>query len=157
MKEQKHFLKVTTLVLYSAFLALSACTLHAGDKGYPGEMPRRGERLTSVTGDKLNPGEMLRKGEQLTSNNRQYRLILQHDGNLVLYGGRKEPLWASNTLGRGVEKCLMQTDGNLVIYLYNDQPVWASNTHGKPGSFLLLQNDGNLVIYQPVWASNTAR
>jgi hypothetical protein len=159
MKEAKHSLKLTIFVLYAVLSALSACALQAGEKVYPGDMPRRGERFTSATGDTLNPGEMLRRGEQLTSGNRQYRLILQQDGNLVLYGARKEPLWTSNTQGQRVEKCIMQPDGNLVLYLHSGQPAWASNTNGRPGSFLVLQNDGNLVIYQPqpVWASNTAR
>lgn len=159
MKDSKHSLRVTILVLYAVFSALSACTLQAGERGYPGDIPRKGEHLTSAAGDTLNSGEMLKRGDQLTSRNRQYRLILQQDGNLVLYGARKEPLWASNTQGQRVEKCIMQTDGNLVLYLHNGQPVWASNTNGRPGSFLMVQNDGNLVIYQlqPVWASNTVR
>jgi hypothetical protein len=159
MKEAKHSLKLTISILCAVLSALSASTLQASEKGHPGHITRGGEHLTSGTGDMLNPGEMLKRGEQLTSPNRQYRLILQQDGNLVLYGGRKEPLWASNTQGQKVEKCIMQQDGNLVLYLHNGQPVWASNTNGRPGSFLVLQNDGNLVIYQPqpVWTSNTAR
>ncbi len=137
MTEVKHFLKATTLVLCVTLVALSAATVYAGDT--------------------LNPGEMLRRGERLTSGNHRYTLIMQPDGNLVLYDARRHPLWASNTQGQRVERCIMQTDGNLVLYLYNGQPVWASRTDAKPGSFLVLQNDGNLVIYQPqpVWASNT--
>jgi hypothetical protein len=140
MKELKHSLEVFTLVLFAALVALSAATVYADDR--------------------LNPGEILRRGEYLTSGNRGYTLILQQDGNLVLYDARKHPLWASGTQGKRVERCIMQRDGNLVLYLDNGQPVWASRTDGKPGSFLVLQNDGNLVIYQraqPVWASNTER
>ena len=140
MKEAKHSLKVTTLVLFAVLVVLSAATVYADDR--------------------LNPGEMLKRGEHLTSDNREYTLVLQRDGNLVLYDARQHPLWASNTQGQRVERCIMQRDGNLVLYLDNGQPVWASRTDGKPGSFLVLQNDGNLVIYQraqPVWASNTAR
>ena len=139
MKEVKHSLNVITLVLCAVFAALGAATVYAADT--------------------LNPGEVLRRGEYLMSSNHRYTLIMQRDGNLVLYDARKNPLWASNTQGQRVEKCMMQRDGNLVLYLYNGQPVWASNTNGKPGSFLLLQNDGNMVIYQPqpVWASNTGR
>jgi hypothetical protein len=139
MKEVKHSRKVTTLVICAVLVVLSAATAYARDT--------------------LNPGEMLRRGDQLTSANGHYRLLMQKDGNLVLYGAERHPLWASNTQGQRVERCIMQKDGNLVLYLPNGQPVWASNTEGKPGSFLLLQNDGNLVIYQPqpVWASNTDR
>lgn len=48
------------------------------------------------------------------------RLIMQNDGNLVVYRGFDNPAtqsvrWASNTDGCG-EKAVMQTDGNLVVY-----------------------------------------
>jgi hypothetical protein len=139
MKEAKHSLKVTTLFLYAVFIILTPAILYAGDR--------------------LNPGEMLRVEEHLTSDNHQYRLVMQNDGNLVLYDARRHPLWSSNTQGQRVEKCIMQRDGNLVLYLHNGQPAWSSNTQGKPGSYLLVQNDGNMVIYRPqgVWASETAR
>jgi hypothetical protein len=108
--------------------------------------------------DTLNPGDTLKPGERLTSDNQQYTLVLEQDGNLVLYAGRRA-LWASNTQGQRVQVCTMQSDGNLVLSLRNGQPIWSTNTSDKPGSFLILQNDGNLVIYQPypVWASNTER
>ena len=141
MKEAKHFLKVTTLVLYATFLSLTPAIVCAADR--------------------LNPGELLRAEteQQITSANGQYRLIMQKDGNLVLYDdARRQLLWESNTRGQRVDRVIMQRDGNLVLYLHSGQPAWASNTAGKPGSFLLVQNDGNMVIYRPqgVWASNTA-
>jgi hypothetical protein len=137
MKAVRHFLKVIIFVLCTALVVLSHATVYADDK--------------------LNPGETLKRGDNLTSANGQYKLLMQKDGNLVLYGPRNQPLWSSNTGGRPVEKCMMQRDGNLVLYLRDGQPVWASNTDRIPGSFLLLQNDGNLVIYQPVWSSSTER
>jgi hypothetical protein len=108
--------------------------------------------------DTLNPGETLKRGEYLTSENQQYTFVLEREGNLILYAG-KRPIWASNTNGQRVQRLHMQPDGNLVLYLGDNQPIWATNTVDKPGSFLILQNDGNLVIYQPypVWASNTER
>ena len=106
--------------------------------------------------DTLNPGETLKRGEYLTSDNQRYSLVLERDGNLVLYAG-KHALWTSNTQGQRVQTCTLQADGNLVLSLGNGQPVWSTSTEGRPGSFLVLQNDGNIVIYQPypVWASNT--
>lgn len=137
MKAAKHFVMVTILILCTALVVLSYATVYADDK--------------------LNPGETLSRGENLTSANGRYKLLIQKDGNLVLYGPRNQPLWSSNTQGRPVEKCVMQRDGNLVLYLRDGQPVWASNTEGNLGSFLLLQNDGNLVVYRPVWNSSTER
>ncbi len=114
---------------------------------------------TTYATDLLRAGEELRRGDYLTSLNGQYRLILQRDGNLVLYGPREQTIWSSGTQGMPIEKCIMQGDGNLVLYLSNGQPAWSSNTPRYPGAFLAVQSDGNLVIYlpQPVWATNTVQ
>ena len=37
-------------------------------------------------------------------------------------------LWATNTRGQRVDRCVMQQDGNLVLYVNNGQPVWSTNT-----------------------------
>lgn len=60
------------------------------------------------------------------------RLIMQDDGNLVLYRwfdqpGLKTAKWASNTVGCG-DKAVMQSDGNLVVYGRDGRQVcWAYN------------------------------
>ncbi len=63
-------------------------------------------------------------------------LVMQDDGNLVLYGKNGTVLWATEKTGK------------------------------KGDYFLLLQDDGNLVVYQgiyqspkvtPIWSTNTAR
>lgn len=113
--------------------------------------------------DRLNPGEYLVRNDvpglsTLVSRNGQFILVLQADGNLVLYKNTGRALWASGTNGRAVQLAAMQPDGNFVIYDF-PTPLWASNTAGRPGSFLVVQDDGNVVIYQPnvpVWATNTA-
>ena len=69
--------------------------------------------------------------EWLLSNNEQYMLILQGDGNLVLYNKSWKALWASNTVGTGGIRLIMQGDGNLVIYDKNWKPTWNSGTAGK--------------------------
>jgi hypothetical protein len=111
--------------------------------------------------DRLNPGTRLTTNQSITSNDGRYRLIMQTDGNLVVYRTHdNHALWATGTQGSDVHRADMQTDGNLVLYHVNNAPAWASNTAGKPGSYLIMQTDGNLVIYQPivpVWASNTVQ
>lgn len=85
------------------------------------------------------------------------RLVMQSDGNLVIYDEFNRARWASNTVGRGWT-ARFQTDGNLVVYTRSNRPVWASNTAGRPGSRLVIQDDGNVVIYdgsRAVWASGT--
>ena len=96
-----------------------------------------------------------------------YFLILQNDGNLVLYNyANGQAVWASGTSGQTVTNCVMQNDGNLVIYGPSGA-IWASNTAGDPDSILEVQDDGNTVIYQPqpqsdgtnklvaVWSTNS--
>lgn len=96
--------------------------------------------------------------DSIVSNNGQFQLVMQRDGNLVLYKSGSA-LWASGTDGLDVEFCVMQSDGNLVLYLEGSgRAVWASGTAGNPGSFLVIQDDGNLVIYKPnhpIWATGT--
>jgi hypothetical protein len=113
--------------------------------------------------DRLQPTEQLNVGDQLVSNNGRVSLVMQGDGNLVLYradDGRA--LWASNTAGRPVAYAVMQgNDGNFVAYDANQHPYWASHTNGHPGAWVVLQDDGNLVVYDvnglPLWASNTVQ
>jgi hypothetical protein len=108
--------------------------------------------------DRLLPNSELPKNQPLSSADGRYRLVMQDDGNLVLYEGGNHAVWATNTSGQAVSRCIMQSDGNLVIYGFNGHVVWASNTFHSPGASLVLQNDRNLVIYEPnhaVWASNT--
>jgi hypothetical protein len=109
---------------------------------------------------RLLPGQGLMAGSQLASPDGYYRLVMQTDGNLVLYDNYSQALWSSKTAGHGnVWDLVMQTDGNLVVYDGHNHAVWASGTAGKPGASLSMQNDGNLVIYDSanhaVWASNT--
>jgi hypothetical protein len=77
-------------------------------------------------------------------------LIMQGDGNFVLYDENGRARWATNTVGRGAY-ATFQTDGNLVVYDAAGRPVWASNTCCRSGLFFAVQADGNLVIYDNNW------
>ena len=102
---------------------------------------------------------ILQKGQALRSTNNSRVLVLQLDGNLVIYSNGR-PVWASNTSGKSPGVLRMQSDGNLVLYDANGRPVWASNTSGKGKGSLRMQSDGNLVMYnaggRPYWASQTS-
>lgn len=111
--------------------------------------------------DRLVADQALAAGQAIEAPNRDVELVMQGDGNLVLYrgaGDRGSPLWASNTSDPG-SRAIMQHDGNLVIYGPGGEPRWASGTDGNHGAWLALQDDGNLVIYAQsgvaLWASNT--
>jgi hypothetical protein len=110
-------------------------------------------------GNGLPGGSTLSPGQFIQSPSARYTLIMQTDGNLVLYD-QGYPLWASSTWGNPGAHADMQSDGNLVVYSAPPtKPLWASGTWGNPGAALSMQNDGNAVIYtnqgQPLWATNT--
>lgn len=113
-------------------------------------------------GDTLRPGKWLSPNQGLKSKNGRVKVVLQTDGNCVLYGDGV-PLWWTG-VRPGVNRAYMQGDGNFVIYIGAGGPspeaVWASNTEGHPGGFLVAQDDGNLVLYWGVggsalWSSET--
>jgi hypothetical protein len=61
------------------------------------------------------------------------RLIVQADGNLVLFDGRQQAVWASNTY-QGQDKTatlILRNDGNLVLYRDSDgKALWDTGTWG---------------------------
>lgn len=105
------------------------------------------------------------------------RLIMQADGNLVLYGKDGIANWSSGTAGNPGAHFTIQTDGNAVIYSSGGSALWSSGTNGIPNGLdyvshsmssagssailypgqrmitanrnydFVLQGDGNLVLY----------
>jgi predicted lipoprotein with Yx(FWY)xxD motif len=108
----------------------------------------------------LQTGQELFDGSALVSPSGRYRLVLQSDGNLVLYW-EGQPLWNTGTRGDAPDHLVMQNDGNLVLYQGLDV-LWDSKSGGgtRSGAYdLNLQNDGSAVIYspagKPIWTTNT--
>jgi hypothetical protein len=113
-----------------------------------------------MTPDHLLPGRELKIDEELKSPKGAYVLIMQSDGNLVLYRAHDMvAIWATYTHGKGANRAVMQHDGNFVLYRSDNVAVWSSNTHGRADvQRIQLQSDGNLVIYSAagaVWASRS--
>jgi len=112
----------------------------------------------SPTRDVLYEGEQLNVGDALISSNGRYKLVLQGDGNLVIYNGNNQGIWTAGTWGMSINRAVMQHDGNFVAYDNNGSARFSSNTWRQVGSRLVMQSDGNLVIYQKGiarWGSNT--
>jgi len=123
---------------------------------YPGTLGFVGAPAVKYVGDKLWPNQSLHINEGLKSRNGRVRVVLQSDGNCVLYGDN-QPLWWTGARP-DVKIATMQGDGNFVL---NPGAVWASDTSGHPGGYLFLQDDANLVLYWRVggsalWSSQTA-
>jgi hypothetical protein len=104
----------------------------------------------------LTSGQTLKVNERLVSSNGQYTLILQTDGNLVIYClASGKPMWASNTYGKGAADLTLQPDGNLVIHNTNGTVIWKTAT--KDSTLLIMGDNGKLNLYTPngtvVWSS----
>ena len=99
--------------------------------------------------------------------NGSYFLIIQGDGDLILYTSNhfvpQHALWSSKTNGKGTApyRLVMQDDDNLVVYDTWNAPTWASYTckKGTRGHYLIIQDDRNAVVYDgsgvPRWSSRT--
>lgn len=98
-------------------------------------------------------------GQSIDTADRKYHLILQRDGNLVLYSPTKA-LWSTGTDNKQAAFLALQPDGNLVLYDRSGQALWASHTDGSGLTRLIVQQDGNLVLYNrqnvPQWNTGTA-
>ncbi len=115
--------------------------------------------------------------EKISSPNGAFTLIMQKDGNLVLYETACgiSPMcarWDSRSFReQGQYFMAIQPDGNLVVYKGRppapvERHIWSSGTHGQLGNYLLaVQNDGNVVIYrgtstnrkEAIWASKSGK
>jgi LasA protease len=132
--------------------------------GLHGGTSKPGGGAASCTGGgtTLSPPNTLCANQQLTSPSGQYSLVMQQDGNLVLYSERFSPtraLWSSGTFNNPGVYVAMQGDGNLVVYGTSGRALWNSGTFNHPGAHLALQDDGNLVVYgpdnTPLWNAGT--
>jgi hypothetical protein len=78
-----------------------------------------------------SPSTVLKPGSFLSSPNNRIRLILQKDGNLVLYSvTTNKPLWHTRTNDKGGDKLVLQGDGNLVLYTATNKALWHTKTYG---------------------------
>jgi hypothetical protein len=148
------------------------------EPGRPPDLRRQGNQrppaFPARLSKDLRSGIRLNLGDSLFSPLGGFRLVLQDDGNLVLYviddmqipwdsslvvyhdlsilGVYHDVIWSSGTHVRDGDAGpgaygLMKADGNFIIYDDDDKPCFQSGTKGNPGAFLRCQDDGNLVIY----------
>jgi cell wall-associated NlpC family hydrolase len=94
----------------------------------------------------LYTGQTLATGQQLWSYDGAYEVVMQGDGNLVLYHDGSA-LWSTGTSGSNFHLS-MQGDGNLVVYSAGGVAQWNSGTSGAD-FYAVIQVDSNFVIYSP--------
>lgn len=114
--------------------------------------------ISPLGAPQLSAGEQLRLNQYAQSDDHRYTLLLQADGNLVIYGPGYHVLWSSGTSGSQATRLSMQTDGNAVLYRDNNSWVWQTGTGGTSANRLVVQSDGNVVLYRPdnSWAWQSA-
>ncbi|MFV0459683.1 MAG: hypothetical protein ACK5MT_13035 [Actinomycetales bacterium] len=190
-----------TLVAATAALGLvSAPAQAAGNRLSSGQQLLLGQELVSSNGQHhLNLGNandeihLQISGDSCLPSTLSYgantsadlRLVMQTDGNLVLYSD-DGAMWNTQTQGHPGAFVTMQDDMNLVVYSADGQPLWATGsfcsldyqseddtndqrtTEFRVGHFmqspngryrLIVQADGNLVLYSPtkaVWWTGTS-
>ncbi len=114
--------------------------LAQGDSMEPGELLQPGKSLTSANGkytfvyqtdgnlvlyrnaDSQSLWESGTRGKPLGV------VVLQADGNLVMYGLRFDSHWSSDTAGNPGSRLLVQDDGNVVIYRTDNTSAWDTDT-----------------------------
>jgi hypothetical protein len=126
--------------------------------------PNFGLRINVVSPITVSPSSVnvsdLSSGQTVFSAANHYALVMQTDGNLVLYNNGVAA-WYSATNGHPGARFVKQGDCNLVIYSAQNIPLWSSGTANAGTSCVLtLQPDGNLVLNSganvTLWSTNTS-
>ncbi len=99
-----------------------------------------------AAGSALTPGQSLNPGDFLVSNNGNFTLIYQTDGNLVLYRQDGTPIWWTGTDGTAPGAVSVTSDGDVVMTDADGNAVWATGTGGHAGASLDLQDSGALQL-----------
>lgn len=94
----------------------------------------------------LAPNSPLHVNVPVPSCNGNYELVMQGDGNLVLYGPSGAATWHTVTHGNVGASAVFQGDGNLVVYSAWGNPLWHAGTHGNPGAELVVSNSGAVQV-----------
>lgn len=100
---------------------------------------------------------VMHQGQELSTPDHTRRLVLQHDGNLVLYNQNNKPLWASGTNGKDGYLAVMQSNGALSIRNQNGKSIWSTKSGGKNGQRLTMHDNGRFYIYagsNRIWKSH---
>jgi len=120
-------------------------------QGSPNKLLRvNGEPDLASAPDRVLRDQSLGRDERITSPNGKHFLVLQQDGNLVLYSDG-QPKFASNTSGTGGNRVWLQGDGNFVLY-DSTRALWASNTHASTGTRVIVEDNGQVVLYGESYA-----
>jgi len=134
---------VLCIIVATFFVFGSAVASFAKDRLNPGEFLTPGQGLVSKNGKytfamqtdgnivvrkRLKNGKTRVLWASGTSRYKVTKLIMQHDGNLVMYLYRHAS-WSTNTSGHPGAFLVIQNDGNAVIYSKDGKkPLWSTHS-----------------------------
>lgn len=107
--------------------------------------------------NKIKQGQILNIGHRIYSQNSKFSLILQTDGNLVIYKDLHQVVWSTNTFGTFASKFYLNKNGILSLTDNKNKILWQSKNLKKIGEFFILGDDGKLKLYnyknEIIWES----
>ncbi|MFD9287624.1 protein kinase [Streptomyces sp. NPDC060030] len=126
--------------------------------GDPSATPPRQEPSSPAawTTTCVQPNTSLPAGQTWSTN--RTRMVMQTNGDLVIYDEDNRRRWSSGTAGSGY-RAFFQGDGNLVVFDRAGEPQWHSGSYSHEGALLCLGADGSVNILhddQVFWSANTA-
>ena len=113
----------------------------------------------------LEAGGFLELGQRVFSPNREYKVGLRGDGELILEKASSgDILWTAGIIekygtGRAF-RCYLQTDGNVIVRDHNLRALWNSQTSNNPGSYVVVNDAGQLLIVREggsIWMQGIPR
>lgn len=104
-------------------------------------------RLMCYTGETLESGMKLLPNQSIYSKNRRYKLMMQTNGNLVLYKNEIS-IWSSGTTGNANAYFILQPDNRLIVYSSSKKLLWEWKYSPKSNSisFLVIRDDLGIVL-----------
>lgn len=108
---------------------------------------------TSRGSDSLSTGTTMTSNQYLQSADGRYHVLMQSDGNLVVYAPGYMVVWSSSTGGNPGAYVVVQSDGNVVIYASGGTTaLWDSQTAGSYTGIarLTIQSDGRFLGFSSV-------
>lgn len=108
----------------------------------------------------ISSGHRLLAGQELDSAGGNDRLVLQGDGNLVIYDRANHAIWASGTTGPNqATSLIVGAGGDVTLRTSSGRIVWSTKSAATAPATLAIQDDGNLVLYAQnqsvLWSKNS--
>ena len=107
-------------------------------------------------GNTLSTNQTIRAGQQLSSANKQFKAVMQSDGNFAVYREPSTYLWGTGAVAAN-GSVVMQGDGNVCLKNSSGVNVWCNASNGPVGDyFMLLRDNGELEVYRGTPAASAS-